>query len=139
VLTAGVFLACMQENGRYFSEPMLPRWKECVQTIDAVKKDGDALVFSPAGYKDLVFSYYSRKPPSHCFYYPAHGDSPLPNETDALIDTLKKYPVIYFPRVSEIIFNGALEKMLRGNFYMKDSLDFRNLILYTVENPKRLK
>ena len=139
VLTAGIFFACMQEDGRYFREPLFPQWKECVQTIDAVKKEEDALVFSPAGYKDFVFSYYSRKPPSHCYCYPAHGDVPLPHETEALIDALKKYPVIYFPRVSEIIFNGVFETMLRRNFYMKDSLDFRNLILYTVENPKRLK
>jgi 4-amino-4-deoxy-L-arabinose transferase-like glycosyltransferase len=139
VLTAGLFLACLREDGRYFSKPVLPQWKECVQKIDAVKKEEDALVFSPAGYKDLVFSYYSNKPPSHCFYFPAHGDAPLPHEGEALIDTLKKYPVIYFPRVSEILFNGALETMLRGNFYLKDSLDFRNLILYTAENPKRLR
>jgi hypothetical protein len=138
-MTAGVFLACMQEDARYFREPVLPQWKECARTIDEVKKEEDALVFSPAGYKDFVFSYYSKKPPSHCYLYPAHGDTPLPHETEALIDTLKKYPVIYFPRISEILFNGAFETMLRGNFYMKDSLDFRNLILYTAENPTRLK
>jgi 4-amino-4-deoxy-L-arabinose transferase-like glycosyltransferase len=139
IMTAGVFLACMQEDARYFREPVLPQWKECARTIDEVKKEEDALVFSPAGYKDFVFSYYSKKPPSHCYLYPAHGDTPLPHETEALIDTLKKYPVIYFPRISEILFNGAFETMLRGNFYMKDSLDFRNLILYTAENPTRLK
>jgi 4-amino-4-deoxy-L-arabinose transferase-like glycosyltransferase len=133
ILLTGLFFTCLLEDLHYFSGPINPQWKECSRMIDEVKKDGDALVFSPAGCKDFVFSYYSKKPPSHCFLYPMH-DAPVAGETERMIDTLKKYQTIYFARGSEILDNGAFETMLARNFLKKDSLDFRKLILYTVEN-----
>ncbi|HUI91289.1 MAG TPA: glycosyltransferase family 39 protein [Chitinivibrionales bacterium] len=133
ILLAALFFTCIFEDLRYFSAPINPRWKECSRMIDEVKKDGDALVFSPAGCRDYVFSYYSKKRPSHCFLYPIH-DAPVSGETKSMIDTLKKYPTIYFARGSEILDNGAFESALARGFAMKDSVEFGKLVMYKVEN-----